>query len=512
MAHDSNITAPQSGMTFNVTPKESRMPLVSVELEKRVIGELMNSNKENFFKIKEFLTEDCFYMSMNRTIYKAIKAVCENGDNPDMPIVCTEIVRQNPNLTLPQVMPEVASIVAYSVFTGQLARNAIILQDFARRRLLKMTFDTFSAKVNQLDTSVEEIVENLHDKLKTIMQDSGVNAKTLTNALEELYERVKTNLSTGGQHGSYTGFEFIDDRGGFQPSDLIVLGGRTSQGKTSFLLSIISHLIREGEKTALFSLEMTNEQLAARLVSGETFDMKAHPTAAELTEQPIILTSNTLLNVKLTDAQYKVFDRAIGNIMVFGDCLYFDDRSRLSIEVIISSIRTLHSKYGIKGAAIDYLQSLSSAADTRGTTLELLYGDWCRQLKNLAKELNIWIIIVSQLRRDNDPEPTKEQLRGSGQIEENADQIYLIYRPEFYGKEYTMEGFEDISTKGTALVKLDKGRNISTGAFICGWDAATTKYYNIPYDRLPHKTDIVKTNQTTVQTAHSEEGHKDYPF
>ena len=511
MANDSNITTLQSGMTYNVVPKENRMPLVNEELERRVLGELMNSYKENFFKIKEFLSEDCFYSTFHRQIYKAIKAVCENGDNPDMPIVCNEIIRQNPNLTLQQVIPELGNITIFSMFTGQLVRNAIILQDFAKRRLLKLTFDTFSAKVNQLDTTVEEIVENLNDKVKNIMQDSSVNAKTLTNALEELYERVKTNLTTGGQHGSYTGFEFIDDKGGFQPSDLIILGGRTSQGKTSFLLSIIAHLIREGEKTALFSLEMTNEQLAARLVSGETFEMKTHPNLEDIAQPPIILTSNTLLNVKLNDAQYKVFDRAIGNIMVFGDSLYFDDRSRLSIEVIISSIRTLHSKFNIKGAAIDYLQSLSSAADTRGTTLELLYGDYCRQLKNLAKELNIWILVVSQLRRDNDPEPTKEQLRGSGQIEENADQIYLIYRPEFYGKEYTMEGFEDISTKGTALVKLDKGRNVGTGAFIVGWDSATTKYYNIPHDYLPRKINPTD-NPTTNHASRSEEGGMNYPF
>ena len=210
-------------------------------------------------------------------------------------------------------------------------------------------------------------------------------------------------------------------------------------------MSIVMNAALKGASCAIYSMEMKKEQLTARIMAMQSG-----------------VSSSSILYKKLTAQQYDMIDRGIGKIS--GTKIYFDDRSTSSIDNIISSIRTLKLKYDIDGAVVDYLQMLS--VNMKNANDEKLMAECARRLKNLAKEMNIWIIALSQLSRSNDnPEPNKDRLRSSGQINEAADNTILIYRPEVYGK-YYKEPFQNVPTKNTAQIEVAKGRNIGLTKFI----------------------------------------------
>ena len=161
------------------------------------------------------------------------------------------------------------------------------------------------------------------------------------------------------------------------------------------------------------------------------------------------------------------------------------------LERIIVSIRRLVLKHHVEVAFIDYLQVLQTNESGGKQTEEQFFGTVARKLKNLAKELNICIMLLSQLSRDKSTtEPTLSRLRGSGQIAEAADMVLLIYRPEMYGKGYSGV-FHKVRPEGTALIRLAKGRNVGTGEFICGYDAPTTHFFEL--SRIPSTDDPVTT-------------------
>ena len=192
------------------------------------------------------------------------------------------------------------------------------------------------------------------------------------------------------------------------------------------------------------------------------------------------VSSSDIMYKRLNADQYDMIDKGIGRIS--GTKIYFDDRSTSNIDNIINSIRSLKLKHDIDGAVVDYIQMLS--INMRGASVEQLMAECARRLKNLAKELDIWIIALSQLARNNDnPEPSLTRVRASGQINEAADNTILIYRPEIYGKFYK-EPFQNVSTKGTAQIEVAKGRNIGLTKFIVNFIPELTLFKDCS-DNLP---------------------------
>ena len=213
-----------------------------------------------------------------------------------------------------------------------------------------------------------------------------------------------------------------------------------------------------GCPVAFYSMEMTKHQIAARMLSAESG-----------------IPSKDIQMSRLSEPMLEQIDKGVARVL--RNDVYFDDRSTSNIDTILSSIRSLKIKYGIKGAIVDYLQILN--VNMKGTNKEQQMGDVARRLKNIAKELGIWIVALSQLNRDNlNPVPTLARLRDSGQIAEAADVVMLIYRPECYSKDYP-EPFKSANTQGTAMIDVAKGRNVGTFKFLVGFDKPTTSFYNL---------------------------------
>lgn len=200
------------------------------------------------------------------------------------------------------------------------------------------------------------------------------------------------------------------------------------------------------------------------------------------------ISSSAILYGTLSDADLVRVERGIGELPLGG--VFFDDKSTNSLDNIIASIRVMSIRHGIRGAVVDYLQILS--VNMKGeSNKELLMAEAARRLKNLAKELGIWVIALSQLNRDiNNPVPSIDRLRSSGQIAEAADMVMLVYRPEVYGRHYPPP-FELKFTHNTAMIDLCKARNLGIGKFLCTFVPEITLFTDSePGDAPRDDTDV----------------------
>lgn len=438
--------------------EEAQVLLHDEQAERQVLGCMMQY-ADAFRQSADYITADAFRTPVNRYIYQCIGEVVSAGNTPDI-VQLAAYVMQHPQKGIevnPAYIAECSSsVISSSTFT----QNCLRLADLHRRRQMYL----IGHKLMQAGTSeindTDEIKAGVLQELQSLDDTPQATVKGVRDALKELGDIVCANLSGQRAIGVPTGFTFLDLKGGLQPTDLWIVAGEFSQGKTSFALDLCVNAARNGQPTAFYSTEMMSTQLAARMLAGESG-----------------IPSRRIMQEALTDTTLQEYDRAVGKLERLP--IYFDDTSTLSVERIIASIRTLARKKGVKVAFIDYLQVLQTNERNMKLTEEQFFGLTARRFKNLAKELQISVVLLSQIARSKDTtEPTLSRIRGSGQISEAADVVLLIYRPEVYDKRYSGT-HTNVSTKGTALIKLAKGRNIGTGDFICGYNAPATHFYEL---------------------------------
>lgn len=425
--------------------------------EKYVIGSLISDNTV-YGIICQYLDEDCFFDQGYKTIWTVIDKMEKEGSPVDLISVSSELFKiPNKSIDVNLVIDACGSVAT----TANVEFHAIHLKDLSRRRKL------WELGVLLSQAGLSEVTETaeIHKKATEVLNgifDKADSVFTLADAMNSLGEIMKQNMTQGNATtGTPTGFAELDKKGGLQGSDLIIIAGETSQGKTSFALSLARNAILNDAKIAFYSMEMTKEQLSARLLSS-------------MSEVP----ANTILySAYLSPQDLSQIDEAREKLI--DKNLYFDDRSTSNIDSILMSIRMLKMLYDIDGAFVDYLQILN--VNAKGiSSREQVMGESARRLKNLAKELNIWIAALSQLSRDaNNPEPNLNRLRDSGQIAEAADVVMFVYRPEFYNRPYPtpFDNINDFPTSNTAMIDVAKGRNIGTFKFFLGFNKKTTSFY-----------------------------------
>lgn len=435
-------------------------PISDIEAERYMLGTLMNDAMA-FSETKTYLSDDCFTNDINKKIYKAISDIANRGERADLITVRPFIDKDNYNELI-----DIATLCTFNYvqYAARLKELSI------RRKFFDIGYKLVKASKTEIN-DILDVQQNAVENLKELFNFPTSKIQTIDNAIRSVYDIVSANKNQSKRiTGTPTGFEEIDKRcGGLQKSDLTIIAGETSQGKSALAISIADNAAKMGANIAIYSMEMTKEQIAARMLAIESG-----------------IPASKILYYPLNDSQFQAIDNGASKIS--GKGIYFDDSSNSKIDNIILSIRNMKLKYNIDGAIIDYLQLISS--DKSGMNKEQQVGDMTRRLKNIAKELDIWIIALSQLSRNKDnPAPTKSRLRDSGQIEEAADNIILVYRPEAYGKSYSGE-FSDYGTSGTAMIDFAKGRNVGVFKFICGFDSSTTQFYTIGNDIDKKNNDI----------------------
>lgn len=444
-------------MSLEQSPYQNQPLVNDPKAEQYVIGSLL-VDPTAYTLVSQYLDEDCFYDPMCRDIWKAVDNMGKQGMPIDVISVSAELSKQKSNVTALDLM----NISAQIASSAHVEYHAIRLQDLGRRRKLWVV----GQQLSKVGLSEEILTADAHQE--AIESIGGVFEKadgvfTLNDAMNSLNEIMVKNATVGGvTTGTKTGMERFDEKGGLQKSDLIIVAGETSQGKTSLALCMTRHAIENGAKVAFYSMEMTKEQLTARLLSAKTN----------------IPANNILYSGSLAPSEIRMIDDARGKLP--GENLFFDDKSTSNIDSILLSIRMLKMQKDIDGAVVDYLQILNVNSRSTSFSREQAMGDAARRFKNLAKELNIWIIALSQLSRDsNCPEPNLNRLRDSGQIGEAADVVILVYRAEYYNRAYPapFDNKDDYPTDGTAMIDVAKGRNIGTFKFFMGFNKNTTNFF-----------------------------------
>lgn len=432
---------------------DNQLLCADTNCERLVIGRLLTYSA--FINdVLDIFTDETFTDLRCREVWRYAKEIATAGDQVDIVSVTMKAMSDKKARLTAEDIVEFSNKVILGDANDSVAR----LHDLEVRRKLKAVGLQIQALSQDETLPVEEVLNNSREMIEHSIENGREGTQTLALTLQSVEQDINERLQGKVKIGSLTGFNEIDNRGGLHGSDLIIIAADTSQGKTSLALAITRNTIQTGERVAFYSMEMQAKQLTERLLSMESG-----------------VQASTIRNGKPSDYDIGKLKAAAGRLNA--ENLYFDDKSTSSADHIISSIRRMKIKHGISGAVVDYLQILNVNTKTKQTK-EQLMGEIARRLKNLAKELDIWIIALSQINRDREnPEPSLSRLRDSGQIAEAADVVMLIYRPEYYGRKFP-KPFQDKDTHNAALIDVAKGRNTGIYKFLCGFAPETTLFYD----------------------------------
>jgi len=328
---------------------------------------------------------------------------------------------------------------------------------WSKKKLKELAFDIPRME----DFKVEDITTHISDTLMVISEQGRRNIKSISDNITELIDSIEYNSSMEGLVGIGTGLTKIDEHtGGFQRGDLVVIAGETSQGKTSLALTIAKNAsILHKASISIFSLEMSIRQLTARLVS-----------------QEVAVPSKKMLQGKVKYGDISLIKSGVDKLRK--SRIFIDECLSTNIDYIINTIKAYKIQKDIDMVVVDYLQLIHN--NKKGGTKEQEVGDSIRRLKNIARELDIVVVVLSQLHRSGNGEPTLSRLRDSGQIEEAADVVIFVYRPEVYGEIDMFEApFSGIDVENKAKIIFAKGRNIGLGSCLLHFNKELTKFDNL---------------------------------
>ena len=436
----------------------------AIDIEKVVLGALM-IDKDAFTVVSEIIKPETFYEARHQKIYEAVQSLNLQEKPVDIMTV-TEELRHKGTLEEvggPSYIVELSSQVASSAHIEYHAH--ILAQKFLARQLIQFASmietDAFDETVD-----VDDLMQKAEGALfeisqKNMLQDY-VQIDTIVDQAHQLLLQAANR--EGGLTGVPSGFRKLDDiTAGWQPSDLIIIAGRPAMGKTSFALSIAKNIAVDYRKPiAFFSLEMNNVQLVNRLISNVCS-----------------IPGNKILNGQLTPDEWERFDSNIRKMQ--GAPIYVDDTPGLSIFELRTKARRLVREHNIEVLMIDYLQ-LMNANGMRFNSRQEEVSTISRSLKSLAKELNIPVLALSQLSRAVEQRegvegkrPQLSDLRESGAIEQDADMVLFVHRPEYY---HILQDEKGNDLHGMAQIIIAKHRKGATGDVLLNFRGEYTRFAN----------------------------------
>ena len=411
----------------------------SREAEEAVVGAVL-INPEVYYDVAQFLAADDFYIHRNKWIWEAFTRLHEQRIPVDLLTLSEELDRSNLLAdvggsayitSLINQVPSSLNAESYGrIVEGHSIRRKMIT---AANKIASIAYNE-SSTVDDVMNEAEKAVFNVSERrLKHDLQPISAVLSDYYDRIDELAKRPEEI------HGVPTGFIDLDRMlTGLQPSDLLIIAGRPGQGKTGFLLSIAKNAALTHKKhVAIFSLEMSNEQVVQRLIAQETG-----------------IDSQRLRNGKLQENEWPLFTHAIE---VFSDThIFLDDTPAITPLQLRTKCRRLHMEFGIDLIIVDYLQLMGG--DTRNDNRVQEVSHISRSLKVLARELNVPVLTAAQLSRAveqrTDKKPVLSDLRESGSLEQDADIVMFIYRPDQYEKDTDKQNIAEIIIASIAMVQL----------------------------------------------------------
>lgn len=425
------------------------------EAEEAVVGAVM-IDPEVYLELHEIIQADDFYIHRNRWIWEAFTSLHEQRMPIDFLTVTRELDRLN-QLTeiggaayLTSLLNQVPSSMNAEAYARMVESSSI------RRRMV-----TAANQIANLAYDEKELVDQVMQQAeKAVFNVSERRLKhdvlPINKVLSDYYARVGELASHPDEiHGVPTGFKDLDRMlTGLQPSDLLIIAGRPGQGKTGFLLTVARNAALTHKKSvAIFSMEMSNEQVVQRLIAQETD-----------------IDSQRLRTGKLNEDEWPKFSQAIE--VLSNTRIFLDDTPALTPMQLRTKCRRLHMEYGLDLILVDYLQLMSSGSRSENRVQEVSFIS--RNMKVLARELNVPVLAAAQLSRAIemrvDKEPQLSDLRESGSLEQDADIVMFIHRPEQYER--------DTLKQNVAQIKVAKHRNGPTGTIELIFRSQVAKFEN----------------------------------
>ncbi len=433
---------------------DQSLPPQNVEAEESILGGIL-LDPEAIARVAEILSKETFYLQSHQTIYQAAIALHSQGKPTDLMTISTWLSDQQlldkvgGKAKLAQLADRTVSAVNIDGYAQ------LVLDKYLRRKLInaghqivQLGYDTTEALNLILDRAEQQIFNLTQDR-----PQSGL--VPLYETLFETYDEIEGRYNQDKLPGLNSGFYDLDAMtSGLQPSDLLILAGRPSMGKTALGLNIARNIAGQYKSpVALFSLEMSKEQLTQRLLASEAK-----------------IESNRLRSGRLTQQDYQKLSSAIGTLSELP--IYIDDTATLTVMEMRSQARRLQAEQGqLSLILLDYLQLMEGGGDNRVQELSRI----TRSLKTLAREIKAPVIALSQLSRGveqrTNKRPMLSDLRESGSIEQDADVVLMLYRDVYYNP--------DTPDRDLAELIITKHRNGPTGTVKLLFNAELTEFRNM---------------------------------
>lgn len=439
-----------------MTETMQRLPPQNVEAEQSVLGSVL-IDREALLEVAEILLPDDFYREAHRHIYEEIMSLSNKGEPIDLVTVCATLENKS-LLTKTGGAAYLASLASMTPTAAHAVYYAgIVKEKSLLRRLIRAATEIVGKSYGYVE-NVEEFLDQMEQSIFEVARSRESKGFVhLQHALEQTFEKLENLYERkSGVTGVSTGFLDLDNlTSGLQPSDLVIIAARPGMGKTTLALNMASHIaVEKGLPVAFFSLEMSQDQLAQRLLCSFA-EIDAH----------------RLRQGFLSSEHWSRITEAVGPLSEAP--FYIDDTGAISVMEIRARARRLKTEKGLAAVFIDYLQLMRSQEKTENRQQEISFIS--RSLKALAKELNCPVITLSQLSRAveqrNDKRPILSDLLESGGIEANADLVVFIYREDYYHK--------DTENKSLTEIILAKQRNGPTGKIDLYFRDNFNKFVNV---------------------------------
>ncbi len=422
-----------------MTDIDRHVPPQAIDIEASILGAML-LEKEAIAKALEVLDDSAFYKPAHQSIFKAMIALFERSEPVDL-ITLSEELRRRGELEKVGGEYYLTELTSKITSAANVEYHAHIVLEKA---LMRQLISTSSQIINRAYNETEDPLELLDEAERSIFDISEQRMKKSFVSMDSAVHKTMDLLqSIHGKHSGVTGVPsgFIDLdalTGGFQPSDLIIIAGRPSQGKTAFALSVARNAaVMDDVPIGIFSLEMSVQQLVMRLMCAE----------ARVDAQKV-------RTGRLPEDEWRKLSTSVGRL--YKAKIFIDDTPALSILELRAKARRLKAEHNVGLIVIDYLQLMQGP---RAQSREQEISGISRSLKALAKDLNIPVVALSQLNRAvearSDKRPALADLRESGAIEQDADVVIFVHRPEMYG----IEEQKNKSTQGLAEIIVGKQRN-----------------------------------------------------
>lgn len=432
-----------------------RIPPNSVEAEQSVLGAML-LDKEAISTATELISGEDFYREAHKEIFEAIVDIYDRGEPVDL-ITLTEKLKARNTLDAVGGITFLTKLMDAVPTTHNVKHYAKIIEDKSLlRRLIKSSNEIIS-KSYQASEDIGEIIDDAEKGIFSISLNRSTQGFThVKNILNVNFDKIEElYLNKGKITGVPTGFNDLDGKlSGLQKSDLILVAARPSMGKSSFMMNIVQHAaVREKITTAIFSLEMSKEQLTQRLLCAEA-----------------LIDAHRLRIGDINEDEWVKLARAMGPLSEAP--IYIDDTPAISITEMRAKCRRLKLEHNLGLIVIDYLQLMQGKSSSDSRQQEI--SEISRSLKALAREINVPVVSLSQLSRAPemraDHRPILSDLRESGAIEQDADVVMFLYRDEYY--------HPDSEKKNIGEVIIAKQRNGPTGTVELVWLGQFTKFVN----------------------------------